>query len=80
MNALPMTGELFATNQVSPETERCYKYQLRNFAQWMRENCDVEDMEDVTTADPLGGECIVALMILGLNKSSNDWINQYLLK
>ena len=33
MNALPITGELFATNQVSPETERCYKYQLRNFAQ-----------------------------------------------
>ena len=53
MNALPITGELFATNQVSPETERCYKYQLRNFAQWMRENCDVEDMEDVTTADLL---------------------------
>ena len=53
MNALPTTGELFATNQVSPETERCYKYQLRNFAQWMRDNCDVEDMEDVTTADLL---------------------------
>ena len=53
MNALPITGELFATNQVSPETERCYKYQLRNFAQWMRDNCDVEDMEDVTTADLL---------------------------
>ena len=54
MNALPTTGELFATNQASPETERCYKYQQRNFAQWMRENCDVEDMEDVTTADLLG--------------------------
>jgi len=53
MNALPITGELFATNQVSPETERCYKYQLRNFAQWMCDNCDVEDMEDVTTADLL---------------------------
>ncbi len=53
MSALPVTGELFATNQVSPETERCYKYQLRNFAEWMRENCDVEDMEDVTTADLL---------------------------
>jgi len=53
MNALPITGELFATNQVSPETERCYKYQLRNFAEWMRDNCDVEDMEDVTTADLL---------------------------
>jgi hypothetical protein len=47
MNALPTTGELFGTNQVSPETERCYKYQLRNFAQWMRDNCDVEDMEDL---------------------------------
>ena len=53
MNALPITGELFATNQVSPETERCYKYQLRNFAQWMRDNCDVEGIEDVTTADLL---------------------------
>ena len=53
MNALPTTGELFATNQVSPDTERCYKYQLRNFAQWMRESCGVEDMEDVTTADLL---------------------------
>ena len=53
MNALPLTGELFATNQVSPDTERCYKYQLRNFTQWMRETCDVEDMEDVTTADLL---------------------------
>ena len=30
MNALPTTGELFAANQVSPETERCYKYQLRS--------------------------------------------------
>ena len=53
MNALPITGELFATNQVSPETERCYKYQLRNFAQWMREDRDIEDMEAVTTADLL---------------------------
>ena len=48
MNALPATGELFATNQVSPETERCYKYQLRNFAEWMRDIRSVEDMEDVT--------------------------------
>ncbi len=53
MNALPLTGELFATNQVSPDTERCYRYQLRNFAQWMRETRSVEDMEDVTTADLL---------------------------
>ena len=28
-------ADLFATNQVSPDTERCYRYQLRNFAQWM---------------------------------------------
>ena len=53
MNALPITGELFATNQVSPETERGYKYQLRNFAQWMADSRDVHDMEDVTTADLL---------------------------
>ena len=32
MNSLPKTGDLFATNQVSPDTERCYKYQLRSFA------------------------------------------------
>ena len=53
MNALPITGELFATNQVSPETERCYKYQLRSFAAWMADSRDVHDMEDVTTADLL---------------------------
>ena len=47
MNALPITGELFATNQVSPETERCYRYQLRNFAQWM-------ETEQGMLADPLG--------------------------
>ena len=35
MSGLPKTGDLFATNQVSPDTERCYRYQLRNFAQWM---------------------------------------------
>ena len=53
MNALPTTGELFAANQVSPETERCYKYQLRSFAAWMADSRDVHDMEDVTTADLL---------------------------
>ena len=53
MNALPTTGELFATNQVSPETERCYKYQLRSFAAWMADSRDVHDMEEVTTADLL---------------------------
>ena len=53
MNALPITGELFATNQVSPETERCCKYQLRSFAKWVADSRDVHDMEDVTTADLL---------------------------
>ena len=53
MSALPTTGELFATNQVSPETERGYKYQLRNFAQWMSDSRDLHNMEDVTTADLL---------------------------
>ena len=38
MNNIPTTGELFATNQVSPDTERCYKYQMRNFAHWMHES------------------------------------------
>ena len=32
MSGFPETGDLFATNQVSPDTERCYRYQLRNFA------------------------------------------------
>ena len=53
MSALPTTGELFATNQVSPETESCYKYQLRSFAAWMAESRDVHDMEAVTPADLL---------------------------
>ena len=53
MNGRPKTGDLFATNQVSPDTERCYKHQLRNFAEWMREDRGVKDMEDVTTADLL---------------------------
>ena len=53
MNALPTTGALFATNQVSPETERCYQYQLRSFAEWMAGSRGVHDMEDVTTADLL---------------------------
>jgi len=49
----PHCGELFATNQVSPETERCYKYQLRNFTQWIADSHGIEDMEDVTPADLL---------------------------
>jgi hypothetical protein len=53
MSALPSTGELFATNQVSPETERRHKYELRSFADWMADSRDVQDMEAVTTADLL---------------------------
>ena len=53
MNNIPTTGELFATNQVSPDTERCYKCQLHNFAEWMADSRDVHDMEAVTTADLL---------------------------
>ena len=53
MNALPITGELFASDEVSPATEHCYKYKLREIAQWMREDRDIEDMEAVTTADLL---------------------------
>ncbi len=45
MNALPITGELFATNQVSADTERCYKYQLRSFASWMADSRDVHDSD-----------------------------------
>ena len=53
MNNIPTTGELFATNQVSANTERCYKRQLHNFAEWMADSRDVHDMEAVTTADLL---------------------------
>ncbi len=53
MNALSTSGELSATNHVSIETERCYKYQLRSFAEWMAGSHGVHDMEDVTTADLL---------------------------
>jgi hypothetical protein len=41
MNNIPTTGELFATNQVSANTERCYKRQLHNFAEWMADIRDV---------------------------------------
>ena len=30
MANIPNTGELFATDQVSPDTERCYKYQMHH--------------------------------------------------
>ena len=53
MPNIPNTGELFATDQVSPDTERCYKYQMRNFAQWMQESQGKVDMDQVTTADLL---------------------------
>ena len=48
MNGLPKTGDLFATNQVSPDTERCYRYQLRNFAQWVETEQGKIELEDVT--------------------------------
>ena len=47
MNALPKTGDLFATDQVSPDTERCCRYQLRNFAQWMETEQGMIELEDV---------------------------------
>ena len=51
MKNIPTTGELFATNRISPDTERRHKYQLRSFAEWMADRRHVQDMEDVTTAD-----------------------------
>ena len=53
MNNLPTTGDLFATNQVSANTERCYKRQLHNFAEWMADSRDIHNMEAVSTADLL---------------------------
>ena len=53
MNYLSMTGELFATNQVSPDTERCYRNQLRHFAVWMEDEHDKIEIEDVTLVDLL---------------------------
>ena len=53
MSGLPKTGDLFATNQVSPETESCYRYQLRNFAQWMETEQGKIELEDVTEVDLL---------------------------
>ena len=53
MNNIPTTGELFATDQVLANTERCYKRQLRNFADWMADSRNVHDMEAVSTADLL---------------------------
>ena len=63
MNNLPTTGELFATNQVSVNTERCYKRQLHNFVEWMADNgvavtemhlhCSQNQLEQAMLADPL---------------------------
>ena len=53
MNALPTTGELFATNQVSPDTERCYRNQLRHFASWMENEQGKTEIEDVILVDLL---------------------------
>ena len=53
MNNLPTTGELFTTNQVSANTERCYKRQLHNFAEWMADSRDVHDMESISVSDLL---------------------------
>ena len=53
MNNIPTTGDLFATNQVSPDTERCYRNQLRHFASWMDNKQDKTEIEAVSTADLL---------------------------
>jgi len=53
VSALPVIGELFATNQVSPDTERCYRYQLRGFARWMEAERGETELESVTTVDVL---------------------------
>ena len=44
MITIPTTGELFATNQISANTERCYRYQMRNFAECMHEPQGQVDM------------------------------------
>ena len=53
MNNIPTTGELFATNQVSPDTERCYRNQLRHFASWIGTAQGKTEIEDVTLVDLL---------------------------
>ena len=59
MNNIPTTGELFATNQVSPDTERCYRNQLRHFASWMEIEQGKTEIEDVTLVDLLAHKQIV---------------------
>ena len=41
---IPTNSDLFASDQVSPDTTRNYRYQLRNFAQWMHESQGKVDM------------------------------------
>lgn len=53
MNNIPTNSDIFASDQISPDTTRNYRYQLRNFAQWMQESQGKEDMDQVTTADLL---------------------------
>ena len=42
----------FARNQSSPDTIRCYEYQLRHFEEFIADR-DITEIEDVTTADLL---------------------------
>ena len=63
MNNIPTTGVLNATNQVSANTERCYKRQLHNFAEWMSDSglavtkmylhYSQNQLEQAMLADPL---------------------------
>ena len=53
MNNIPTTGELFAINQVSPDTERCYRNQLRHFAIWTENEKGKTEINNVTLVDLL---------------------------
>jgi hypothetical protein len=44
MTNIPNTSVLFATIQLSPDTERCYRYQMRNFAECLHEPQGKVDM------------------------------------
>jgi hypothetical protein len=76
MNNIPTTGELFATNQVSANTERCYKRQLHNFVEWMADSRDVRDMEAVSIAELLAQLVLLGslLVILFIIFSSSPWL------
>ena len=45
--------EIFARNQVSRETRRCYAYQLKAFQQFVEEERGLTNIDEVTTADIL---------------------------